>query len=82
MPFEERPTMIAPTDARTSFESRLPEIERLVGSHFRHLDPDAREEAIQNTVVLAYHYWTRLVERGKVGEDCFKNAIWWACLGT
>jgi len=70
------------TDARTDFETRLPEIECLAGSHFRHLDPDAREESVQNTVVLAYRYWTRLVERGKTGEGCFKSAVRWACRHT
>jgi hypothetical protein len=74
--------MIAATDARTVFESRLPEIECLAGSHFRHLDPDAREEAVQNSVVLAYRYWLRLAEVGKTGEDCFKSAVWWAAIHT
>ncbi len=69
-------------DARTVFETRLPEIERLAGSHFRHLNPDAREEAVQNSVTLAYRYWLRLTERGKIGEDCFKSAVWWAVKHT
>jgi predicted RNA polymerase sigma factor len=70
------------TDPRTAFEDRLPEIERLAGSHFRHLDPDAREEAVQNAVVLAYRYWARLAGRGKDDDGCFRNAIWWACRHT
>ena len=70
------------TDARTAFETRLAEIDRLAGFHFKHLDPDAREEAIQNSVVLAYRYWTRLAEVGKTGEDCFKSAVWWAVKHT
>jgi hypothetical protein len=70
------------TDARTAFEARLPEINRLAGSHFKHLDPDAREEAVQNSVVLAYRYWLRLAEVGKTGEDCFKSAVWWAARHT
>ncbi len=74
--------MTTTTDARTVFASRLPEIKCLVGSHFRHLDPDAREEAVQNSVVLAYRYWLRLVEVGKTGEDCFKSAVWWAAKHT
>jgi hypothetical protein len=74
--------MIAATDARTVFASRLPEIECLAGSHFRHLDPDAREEAVQNSVVLAYRYWLRLVEVGKTSENCFKAAVWWATKHT
>lgn len=74
--------MIAATDARIVFESRLPEIECLAGSHFCHLDPDAREEAVQNSVVLAYRYWLRLAEVGKTGENCFKSAVWWATIHT
>jgi DNA-directed RNA polymerase specialized sigma24 family protein len=70
------------TNARSVFESHLPEINRLAGSHFKYLDPDAREEAVQNAVVLAYRYWTRLVERGKTAENVFRGAIWWACKQT
>ncbi len=69
-------------DARTAFENRLHEIECLAGSHFRHLDPDAREEAIQNATVLAYRYWLRLVEVGKTSENCFKSAVWRAAKHT
>jgi hypothetical protein len=70
------------SDALAIFEDRLPEIERLARFNFRHLDPDAREEAIQNAVVLAYLSWTRLAEVGKTGEDCFKTVVWWACKHT
>ena len=74
--------MTTATDANDTFEVRLPEIERLAGFQFRHLHPEARQEAIQNSVVLAYRYWGRLAGRGKVDEGCFRNAIWWACLHT
>lgn len=71
------------TDARTAFEARLPEINRLAGFHFRHLDPDAREEAIQNTTVLAWRYFLDAARQGKHGrEDVFKGLIWWACKHT
>ena len=70
------------TDARAHFETRLHEIDRMVGSHFRHLDPDAKEEAVQNAVALALRYWLRLAERRKTGEGCFRGAIWWAVKHT
>jgi hypothetical protein len=70
------------TNARSDFEDRLPEINRLAGFQFKYLDPDAREEAVQNAVVLAYRYWTRLVERGKTEESVFRGAICWACTHT
>ena len=59
-------------DARTAFENRHPSRVECLAAHFRHLDPDAREEAVQNATVLAYRYWLRLVEVGKTSEDCFK----------
>ena len=74
--------MTTTPDARTVFTSRLPEIECLAGSHLRHHDPDAREGAVQNSVVLAYRYWLRLAERGKTGDECFKSAVWWAAIHT
>lgn len=74
--------MTTTPDAQTAFENRLHEIECLAGSHFRHLDPDAREEAVQNATVLAYRYWLRLAERGKTGDDCFSSAVWWAAVHT
>jgi hypothetical protein len=64
------------------FVSRLSEMEDLAAGHFRHLDPEAREEAVQNSVVLAYRYWRRLVERGRDAEGLLKGVLWWACRHT
>ena len=71
------------TDARTTFQTRLPEIEHLAGIHFRRLDPEARQEAVQNTLVLAWRYFIRLVELGKQDQEhVFTSMIWWACKHT
>jgi hypothetical protein len=64
------------------FVSRLSEMEDLAAGHFRHLDPEAREEAVQNSIVLAYRYWRRLVERGRDAEGLLKGVLWWACRHT
>jgi hypothetical protein len=69
-------------DLQTLFVAHLAEMQDLAAGHFRHLDPDAREEAIQNSVVLAYRYVKRLVERGKDAEGLFKGVLWWACRHT
>ena len=50
---------------RAAFEAMLPVIETHAKVAFRHLDPDAREEAVQETVCRACQAYARLVELGK-----------------
>jgi hypothetical protein len=64
------------------FVSRLAEMQDLAAGHFRHLDPDAREEAVQNSLVLAFRYWRRLVASGKDAQGLLKTVLWWACRHT
>ena len=47
------------------FEAMLPVIEEHARISFRHLDRDAYEEAIQETICNAWCAYARLVERGK-----------------
>ena len=66
-------------DLQNRFETHLPEINRLAGFHFRHLDPDAREEAVQNATVLAWRYYLNAAKQGKHDrEDVVKTIAWWA----
>jgi hypothetical protein len=74
--------MSTAADPSTQFVSRLPELEDLAAGHFHYLDPDAREEAVQNSVVLAYRCWRRLVERGRDADGLLKSVLWWACKHT
>src|SRR5438105_13931643 len=68
------------TDLQTRFESRLPEIESLAASRFASLKPEAKQEAVQNTVALCWRYYVNLASKGKhEREDVFKGMIWWAC---
>jgi hypothetical protein len=48
-----------------AFEAMLPIIENHAKIAFRHLDPEAREEAVQETVCNACQAYARLVELGK-----------------
>ena len=48
-----------------SFEVMLPAIETYARIAFRHLNAEAREEAIQETVCNACQAYARLVELGK-----------------
>lgn len=48
-----------------AFEAMLPLIERHATIAFRHLNPDTREEAIQETVCNACQAYSRLVDLGR-----------------
>src|SRR3954451_18370433 len=56
-------------DHHAAFETRIDSIVRLAGHHFRQLAPEAREEAIQNTLALCWKFFLRLVEQGKADQE-------------
>lgn len=60
-----------------TFVRQLPDLEVDALGRFRHLDPEARQEAVQNTTALAWKYWLRLVERGGAVDDGLLKSVWW-----
>lgn len=66
--------------AREAFEAKVRDIVVLANHHFRGLNPEAREEAIANTLALAWKFWLRLIEQGKT--DQLENAIGFAIRQT
>ena len=56
------------------FESMLPAIQRNAQIAFRHLNPDAREEAVQETICKACQAYARLIEQGKA-EVAFPSVL-------
>jgi hypothetical protein len=65
---------------REIFTRLLPELDRMALAHFRGLDPEAKEEAVQNTRALAWKYWLRLIQQGRAeGEGLLRN-VWWYCV--
>jgi hypothetical protein len=47
---------------------QLPELERMAKAHFRRLDVEAREEALQSTRALAWKHWLLAGPRHIVGS--------------
>ena len=60
-----------------TFVRQLPDLEVAALGRFRSLDPEARQEAVQNTTALAWKYWLRLVERGGAVDDGLLKSVWW-----
>lgn len=52
-------------DHRQAFDAMLPRITRIAKISFRHLKPEAREEAVQEVICNAWQAFARLVELGK-----------------
>jgi hypothetical protein len=56
------------SDWQSAFKILLPEIERSLRSEFRFLHPEAREEAIQEGIVLSLLAYVRLHENVYQGD--------------
>ena len=51
-----------------SFVQRLPAMQRTARLRFRHLPPEAQQEAVSNTLALAWKFYYALFRKGRAGE--------------
>lgn len=59
------------------FVEHLAEMKRMAESHFRCLDPDKREEAVQNTLALTWKFLYALFNKGR-SPEIWKSVVWYA----
>ena len=64
-------------DLHDYFLQNLPDMQQLAHSHFRHLDPDKRQEAIQNTLGLAWKFLYVLFQQGRLHHPKAWNGVLW-----
>lgn len=69
--------MISVVALQDTFVARLPWMRSTARAAFQHLDTDKREEAVSNTVALAWKAWHRLNERGRADEPGILKAVIW-----
>jgi len=60
-----------------AFVTRLPWMRTTARAAFPTLDADKREEAVSNTIALAWKAWARLNERGRGDEPGILKAVIW-----
>ena len=66
-----------------TFTALLPEMQRMAAAAFRHLDPEAQEEAVQNTLALTWKAFHALIEQGRADEpDIVKSCLWFSIKQT
>lgn len=71
------------TTHRDSFSSLLPDLIRMASAAFRHFDPEAREEAVQNSLALAWYFFQSLIEKGRGDEQgIIKSCLWFSIRQT
>ena len=62
---------------RALFTTLIPELTRMAAAAFRHLDQEAREENVQNSLALTWHAYHALTERGRGDEPSLIKSILW-----
>src|SRR5579875_3240480 len=68
---------------RTTFAAVIPELTRMAAAAFRDLDPEAREECVQNTLALAWYAFHALIEKGRGDEPgIIKSVLWYSIKQT
>ena len=68
---------------RDTFANLLPELTVMASAAFRYLDPEAREEAVQNTMALCWHAFHAIIERGRGDEpNIIKSILWFSVKQT
>jgi len=65
------------------FVEHLPEMRQLAHFHFKHLEPDQRQEAIQNTLGLAWKFLHALFQQGRLHHpETWNGVLWYAIRQT
>ena len=70
------------TQARARFEERFPEFQNKARVFFAYYKPEAKDEAVANSLFLTWHHVHRLVQRGKANDRLMTNAFYFSCHQT
>jgi len=66
-----------------TFASLVPELTRMADAAFRNLGREAREEAVQNTLALAWKSYHALIEQGRADQPgIIKSVLWFSIKQT
>jgi hypothetical protein len=75
--------MVTLATVRASFTEQVPTMERMARRHFLHLNPEARQEAVTNTLALAWMFLYRLFRQGRAEKpEIVRSCLWYAIRQT
>jgi hypothetical protein len=72
-------TMFTMDQARARFEERFPELQSKAKAYFDDYRPEAKDEAVANSLFLAWHHFVSLVKRGKADDALLTSAFYYSC---
>jgi hypothetical protein len=64
------------------FVTCLPDMQRFVSRRFHYLDAEKREEAVQNTLALAWQSFHKLFRQGRANAGVLTSVVWYAVKKT
>jgi hypothetical protein len=76
------PMFIGMSEARARFEERFRELQDRARGYFRDYEPEARDEAVANSLFLTWHYLVSLVKQGKANDALMTSTLQFACRQT
>lgn len=62
---------------RSAFTALVPDLIRMAAAKFCDLDPEARDEAVANTLALTWHGYVSLIRQGRGDEPGIVQSILW-----
>jgi hypothetical protein len=74
--------MFTMTEARARFEERFFELQNKAKAYFVDYKPEAKDEAVANSLFLTWHHFAALVEAGKADDALLTSTFYFACRKT
>jgi hypothetical protein len=74
--------MFTMDQARARFEERFRELQNKARAYFRDYTPEARDEAVSNSLYLTWHNFMPLVECGKADDALLTSTFYYSCRAT
>jgi hypothetical protein len=69
-------------EARARFEQRFVEFHNKARAYFADFTPEAKDEAVANSLFLTWHQVTVLVKNGKADDKLLTSAFYFSCRQT
>jgi hypothetical protein len=77
-----RQTMFTMSEARARFEERFPEFRNKARAYFGDFLPEAKDEAIANSLFLTWHHFTALVRNDKADDALLTSTFYYSMRQT
>jgi DNA-directed RNA polymerase specialized sigma24 family protein len=69
-------------EARARFEERFPELQNKARTYFGDYSPEAKDEAVANSLFLTWHHFTSVVRNGKADDTLLTSTFYYSCRQT